>query len=442
MTTKKPRARDLMLSAVSDTHHGEAETAVLLTLNVFLLLLAYYLLKVAREPLILVGGGGAEIKSYASSGQAVLLVFLTYAYGALASRVNRVKLIVSVTLFFAANLVIFSLLAGADVTVGIPFFLWVGIFNMMAVAQFWGFAADIYDEQRGKRMFPILGIGSSLGALVGSLIGKQAERFPPSVLMLIAAGLLVVCVVLTVIVDRLETRRAEEEIRPVSRDPASAEPQPPPKMSDASGWKLLFSDRYLILIALLMLSINWVNTNGEYVLDRALLAAVPEGPERREAVQAFKGNLFFWVNLVALILQTVVVARVIKYLGVRRALFIIPIVSLISYGTLAFVPVLGVIFVAKVAENSLDYSLQNTARHALWLVTTREAKYKVKQVVDSFFVRIGDVASSGVVFAATAIGLSLSGFVAVNATLAVGWLVVLTFLAREHKKRAKEGTRP
>jgi AAA family ATP:ADP antiporter len=434
--TKRRRMRDVMLSAVSDTKHGEAETAILLTLNVFLLLLAYYLLKVAREPLILVGGGGAEVKSYSSSGQAVLLIFLTYAYGALASRVNRVKLIVSVTLFFAANLVIFSLLASQEVRVGIPFFLWVGIFNMMAVAQFWGFAADIYDEERGKRMFPILGIGSSAGALVATLIGREAERFPPPVLMLMAAGLLVVCVVLTVIVDRVETRRAEEEIRPVSKDP---NPPPPPRMSDASGWKLLFSDRYLLLIALLMLAINWVNTNGEYVLDRVLLQATPEGAGRDEAIQTFKSNLFFWVNLVTLILQTVVVARVIKYLGVRRALFIIPIVSLISYGTLSFIPLLGFIFVAKVAENSLDYSLQNTARHALWLVTTREAKYKVKQVVDSFFVRIGDVASSGVVAAGVAIGFGTRGFVATNAVLVLAWLTVLVFLAREHKKRAREG---
>jgi AAA family ATP:ADP antiporter len=429
--TKPRRRRDQLLSTLSDTRHGEAETAILLTVNVFLLLLAYYLLKVAREPLIL-AGGGAEVKSYSSAGQAVLLIFATYAYGALASRVDRVKLIGFVTLFFVVNLLVFSALGARDVAIGVPFYLWLGIFNMMAVAQFWAFAADIYDEERGKRLFPILGIGSASGAFAGSLIGRQAEAFPPPLLMLIAAGILVVCVALTVIVDRLEKRHAEERITTLK---AAAEAEPPP-MTSASGWKLLVADRYLVFIAALMLAINLVNTTGEYILDRTLLEA---GGADQERIQTFKADLFMWVNGVGLFLQTFVVARVIKYLGVRVALFVMPLVSMASYGTLAVAPILGFIFVAKVAENSLDYSLQNTARHALWLVVTREAKYKVKQVVDTFFVRMGDVASAGLVAAGTFIGLGTRGFAVANAALVAAWLAVLTLLVREHRKRAKEG---
>ena len=56
---------------------------------------------------------------------------------------------------------------------------------------------------------------------------------------------------------------------------------------------------------------------------------------------------------------------------------------------------------AKIAENSLDYSLSNTARQSLFLPTSREAKYKAKQAIDTFFVRFGDVASAGLVFAGT-----------------------------------------
>lgn len=424
----------MLLSTLSDVHHGETETAVLLTLNVFLLLLAYYLLKVAREPLILGAAGGAEVKSYSSAAQAVLLIFVTYAYGALASRVDRVKLITSVTLFFVVNLGIFSALAARGVPVGVPFFIWLGIFNMMAVAQFWAFAADLYDEERGKRMFPILGIGSSLGAFAGSFIAGRAEAFAPPVLMLIAAGILVVCVALTVIVDRLEKRHAEERIMTLK----AAEQAKPLPMTAASGWSLLFRDRYLILIAIMMLALNWVNTTGEYIVDRTLRDV---GMTSREEIQAFKGSLFSWVNGVGLFLQVVVVARVIKYLGVRRSLFIMPMVSMVSYGSIAVAPILGLIFVAKVAENSLDYSLQNTAKQALWLVTSREAKYKVKQVIDTFFVRMGDVASAGLVALGTYLGLATRTFAAANTALVVGWITVVVLLTREHKKRAKEGKR-
>jgi AAA family ATP:ADP antiporter len=119
-----------------------------------------------------------------------------------------------------------------------------------------------------------------------------------------------------------------------------------------------------------------------------------------------------------------------------------PVVSLISYGTLSVAPVLAVVFYAKVAENSLDYSLQNTARHALWLVTSREAKYKVKQVIDTFLVRAGDVMSAGLVAMGAAIGLGTRGFAAVNVVLVLGWFGVLVLLVREHRRRAAAAAGP
>src|SRR5262249_4701350 len=192
-------ASDVLLSFVSQTKPRESITAILLTLNVFLLLCAYYLLKVAREPLILLHGG-AEVKSYAAAGQAGLLILVTYAYGALARRMNRVRLIGSVTLFFVANLVLFAGLAAGDVSIGVPFYLWVGIFNLTMVAQFWSFAADIYDEERGKRMFPILGVGSSVGAVAGSALAEAVGHWGEAALMLSSAGIILVCLVLTVVV--------------------------------------------------------------------------------------------------------------------------------------------------------------------------------------------------------------------------------------------------
>ena len=416
-----------MLSMVSETRPGEVGTAILLTLNVFLLLLAYYLLKVAREPLILVGGGGAEVKSYASAGQAVLLIFVAYGYGAIARRVNRLRLISIVTLFYVSNLVLFALLASRDVPIGVPFFIWVGIFNVtMIAAQFWAFAADIYDEERGKRMFPILGIGSSLGAVVGAEVGRHAKTLPPPILMLIAAGLLIICVILTAAVHNREGRRTEDK---TANQPLAGA---------ASGFSLLLKDRYLLLMGAFILIYNWVNTTGEFVLDKTLLAAAAGQGNPEEFVQAFKGKYFGYVNIIGLALQVLVVSRVIRHLGVRAALFVMPLVSLASYTTLAIAPVLSIVFAAKVAENSLDYSLQNTARQALWLVTTRDAKYKAKQVIDTFLQRAGDVMSAALVGVGTLLSLGVKGFAAANVGLVLAWFGVLVYLAREHKKRSHE----
>ena len=135
------------LGLFTDVRAGEAPTAFLLMINVFLLFTAYYLIKPVREALILSGGstevfgwtiGKAQIKSYSSALMAVLLILVVRWYGRLASAVPRQKLIAFVTLFFVSNLVVFYVLAGRTVSVwlGIAFFVWVGIFNNLVVAQF------------------------------------------------------------------------------------------------------------------------------------------------------------------------------------------------------------------------------------------------------------------------------------------------------------------
>src|SRR5215471_12872407 len=143
----------------SRVHPEEVGIVALMTLTTFLLLTAYYLLKTVREPLILLQGG-AEVKLYARAAQAVLMVGVVHLYGELARRVGRIRLLSIVFLFFISNLAVFAVLAKALVPIGLPFFLWVGVFSYTVIAQFWGLAADIYSEDEGKRLFPIIGAGS------------------------------------------------------------------------------------------------------------------------------------------------------------------------------------------------------------------------------------------------------------------------------------------
>jgi AAA family ATP:ADP antiporter len=157
---------DSFLSIFAEVRSGEGVGALLLGLNVFILLEAYYILKTVREALIL-SEGGAEVKAYWSAAQAAMLLLIIPAYGLLASKVNRERLITFVSIFFASHLAIFYFLARAGVHVGIPFFLWIGIFNLLVIAQFWAFANDLYNKDQGQRLLPVVGIGSSLGAWSG-----------------------------------------------------------------------------------------------------------------------------------------------------------------------------------------------------------------------------------------------------------------------------------
>ena len=169
-TDTRPRsALDRFLGIFAVVHSGEGLTAILLAVNVFLILTAYYILKPVREALIL-SEGSAELKTYMAAGQVVALAFIVPFYGKLVASRPRMRLINTVTAFFTGCLVVFYFLAKAGVPLGIPFFIWIGVFSLMIVAQFWSFANVIYDKAEGERLFAIVGFGASLGAVAGSQI--------------------------------------------------------------------------------------------------------------------------------------------------------------------------------------------------------------------------------------------------------------------------------
>src|SRR6186997_347827 len=184
---------DRTLSIFADVRAGEGATAALMLANIFLLLVCYSVIKTVREPLILLGGG-AEVRSYAAAGQAILLMGFVPAYAWLTSRVDRVKLLVGVSLFFIICIELFAAAAVARVPfLGVAFFIWVGIFNISLVAQFWSFANDIYDKDAADRLFPVIVIGMTAGAPLGSFVAGRlfGLGIAPQAILQIAAALLV-----------------------------------------------------------------------------------------------------------------------------------------------------------------------------------------------------------------------------------------------------------
>lgn len=457
------KALDRVLRLFSDVRPGEGATALLLTANVFLLLGSYYVIKPVREALIL-AGAGAEVKSYAAAGQALLLLALVPLYGMLADHLPRRRLLNGVTAFFTACLIGFWALTRAGVGVGVPFFLWVGVFNLMVVAQFWSFANDLYTREQGERLFPIVAFGASFGAVMGSVVtGRLIPLIGVPELLLVAAGLLLAAVALTNVVDARERRRAEQgvparfttaELPAATGEYQVLQSAEGPRVTvsvagvGASGkgaFALVLSDRYLLLIALLLLVLNWVNTTGEYILGRtvataaeaAVAAGTAGGLSAGEFIGRFYSDFFFVVNLAGLALQLFVVSRLIKYLGVRLAVMVLPLIAVGGYAFLAFAPILGLVRWVKTAENATDYSLQNTVRNVLFLPTSREQKYKAKQAIDAFFVRAGDVLSAALIYAGTHwLGFGPGGFAQVNLGLALVWLGLAWAVGRIYQAKA------
>jgi AAA family ATP:ADP antiporter len=428
---------DRALSVFGEVRSGETATVLLLLSNIFLILAGYYVCKTVREPLIL-ASGGAEVKSYAAAGQALVLMLFVPLYGWFASKVDRSRLIYGVTLFFIINIELFWLGAQLGVPyLGVAFFIWVGIFNNAVIAQFWSYGNDLFSTETGERLFPVIGIGATLGSPLGS--GLAERLFTMGVgaytMLHITALILLISMGLYWLVERrvgASRQQGGSTAKLKARE---------------GGFKLLAGRPYLQLICVLLILLNLVNTTGQYVLDRYVLAeaasrGATDAAFNKEAfLGAFYGGYMFWVNVLTVIVQALLVSRIVKYLGLAGALLALPIVALGSYSTVLAGATLVVLRLAKTVENATDYSIMNTARQMLWLPTSREEKYKAKQAADTFIVRVGDLTSAGLVFVGTTLlGLAPAGFALVNVVVCVLWLGVGVMLLKQYRRLAAQQT--
>jgi AAA family ATP:ADP antiporter len=423
---------------------GEGEGALLMFACVFSILCAYYILKTAREGLILSGGmlglRGDELKMYATGAMAIVFVAIVPLYSSLASRIRRIRLInVSYSIVLIC-LVAFFALGHAGVPIGLVFYIWLGLLNMFLVAQFWSYANDLYTEEQGNRLFAIIASGGMAGAIAGPWLTQLADTYT---LMLVAGGMFAICLGLFNLIERITVTRAPHARAEIAQTP----------IGGAGGFSLVMRDRYLLAVAAMAIIANLVNSTGEYLLssvaaDHAaqaipatahadLIGAARDAAitaDRREAIKAFYGDFFFWVNLVGLLVQAFLVSRVLKRLGVRGALFVLPVIAFGAYGVIAMAGGLALVRVAKIGENATDYSLQNTVRQALFLPASRDVKYKAKVAIDTFFVRFGDTVSAIVVgIGIHQLGLHGRELARVNLGLTCAWLAIAAAVARGHR---------
>ncbi len=413
-------------SVISDVRPGEGVSTLLMLVNIFVILVCYSVIKTVREPLILLGGG-AEVRSYAAAGQALLLMGFVPLYGWLASHVSRIRLLVTVTLFFVINIELFAMAVATGVPyIGVAFFVWVGIFNISLVAQFWSYANDICTKEVGDRLFPVIAVGMTAGAPLGSLVAGQlfGLGFSPQVILQISAVLLLASLFLYLWINAGQGSQKSElgEALPAG-----------------GGFGLVLRSPYLRAIALLIVLLNIVNTTGEYLIARmvsneAQRLAVDPTFNQQAFIGAFSGNYQFWVNVTAFLIQTLITARLVRYQGLRGALLALPFIALGGYVIVAAGVGLAMVRWVKTAENATDYSIMNTARQLLWLPTSREEKYKAKQAIDTFFVRGGDLLSAAVVYTGTTVlSLGVSTFALVNVMLTFVWIGVALVILKRHR---------
>jgi AAA family ATP:ADP antiporter len=452
------KAEQLLL-IFTKVKRGEGKIALLMFTNIFFILTAYYLVKPLREGWIAVSYitslSKMEIKAYSSFLQALTLLIVTGLFGRLSDKLNKTLLITGTTFFFIVNILIFWILQPGFIFKYVPgsaiiYYVWVGVFGLFVVAQFWTFCADSYNNKDGSRLLPFIAAGATAGAVFGSRIVNfllSNNLLSINFLLPVAIIPLLISIFLLHLINLQQTDTAQKTEKQTTDDSCG--------LKAAKDWKfilngaeMIFKSRIFLFIAIITILNNWVNTNGENLMfqvvqnnlkEQALLKGITENPAVtqfiRDQTTIFYGSFFFWVNIIALFLQSIVASRLLKYGGFASILLALPVIAIISYTAMAFMPVLLIVKIMKTAENATDYSINNTARHVLWLPFNSETKFHGKPAIDTLYVRLGDgLAALTVLTGVQLFVISITGFFILNIFLVLLWLLFAILLIKERKK--------
>ena len=429
-----------LLSLFTAVRPGEGRSIAIMLTQIFLLLHGYYLIRLVRETLILVEGS-PEIRSYANGAIAVTLIFVIPVYKLLFEYLknggNKSAVLRWIGTFFVTNLLLFAFLVWLGIPIAVPFFIWVGVYNVMVVAQFWAFAADLYNIKTGQRLFAIIMVGAALGALTGSQVAGRLYPIIGVTNLMLLSALLLSCVVLL-------SRHAERIVPEGSRAAHTEPPQPPSQNVIAQvlgGFSTVVQSGYLLRIALFVMLLNLVNTNGTYILASFLTdyaaqaAAASVGALTSGAVIShFYGNFYATITALQILVQLFLVSRIFRWFGVRGAILVLPAIMVLNYGLILFIPVFALVRLMMIIEMTANYSIQNTTNHTLYLPVSREEKYVGKTTIDTFFVRFGDLLQALLILlVAQVLGLEISWIIGINLALALVLFALGTAIGRYHR---------
>ncbi len=447
------------VSRILNIKKEEQPLAVLSAVYFFCILCGYFFLRPVRDAMG-VARGMDELR-WLFVGTAVVSLLCVLAFGGIVARTNRRRFIPIGYLFVIGCLIVFSGMLIADGAagggligtdtetpvaryVGYTFFVWLSTANLFVTSVFWAFMVDIFDVGQGKRMFAFIGIGGTLGALVGGwatnvISGMTDSVYLPAGLMLTGAAFFGLAIVVMLTLDRLVFGSQRSQL---TTDGAAIEGHQRAGDRDVAGeggiggtfWEgaqavvrspyLLGIGAYIMLMAIsntliyftqaLVISNN-TDTFSELVAGFALFDALAQ--------------------VATLFVQIFVTTHVIKRIGVGWTLVILPVVTMTGFAILSAWTVFGVMAVFQAVQRATRYAVSRPARETLFSVVSPSEKYKAKPFVDVFLYRGGDVAGVGVDGMFAALGLTLAWVAAAAVPVAGVWAMLCLALGRAQQAK-------
>jgi AAA family ATP:ADP antiporter len=394
----------------------------------FFIMFSYYILRAVRDEISSADRGNLQIL-----WTAVFLVMMLAVplYSWAASRWSRGVFVPLANRFFIACLVGFWLCLiflpeAARPWIDRVFYVWTSVFALFVVTVFWGFMSDCFDNSQGKRLFAFIAVGSSVGGMLGSSVtAVLAEIVPTFSLLLIACVPLEIASWCAIVLHR---RFATGNVRTVG------ESSRPIAGNAWSGMKAVFASPYLLAIAFFILLMTFVSTMLYFQQAHLVADAFTD----RGVRTAFFAKVDLAVNILTVLFQVYLTARIVKWLGVGLTLAMVPIATTAGFLALGFYPTIIVLVIVQVIYRAGRYGLTKPAREMLWTVLNREDKYKAKPFLDAAVYRGGDLVSGWIYAGLSAVGLSIAAIALVAAPIAGIWAILGLRLGSREEKLARE----
>lgn len=419
---------------------GEGTVLLWASTYYFMVLAAYYVIRPIRDDMG--AAGGVDNLAWLFTGTMAGMLLVHPLYTAIVARLPRGKFIPLTYRFFIANLVLFYIVFRAvdpaqAVWVGRVFFIWTSVFNLFVVSVFWSLITDVFGPGQGKRLFGIVAVGGTIGAMLGStittaLVGVLGQMN----LLLVSAVILELAVQASRVLDRAEAGLRTAESAASEGTAAAAAPG---ASSEAvigggvmDGIRHVLANPYLLGVASLILFYT-ISSTFLYFQQVDVVARV-FGEDRVARTRVF-GLVDTTVNVLTLLAQLFLTGRVMKSVGVGRALAFLPVLTMAGFGIMAAAPTLAVLVVFLVARRAGNFAIQRPGREALFTVLPRTDKYKAKNFADTFVYRLGDQVGAWSYTWMGAFGLSVSGLALTMVPLSAAWLVLTVWLGRQYLAR-------
>lgn len=397
----------------------------------FLLFAGYFMLRPVRETMGI--AGGVRNLQWLFTGTFIATLVAIPLFGTIASRVARRRILPWTYGFFATNLLGFAVAISAapdNAWLARGFYIWLSVFNLLAISVAWSVLADLMPSSQAKRLFALVAAGASAGGLAGPVLGLVlVGPLGHGGLMALATALLVGSAAAAMWLQRWrDAHPLGAGDAPARRVPLGGNP--------FAGIGTVLRSPYLLGIATFVVLLATVTTFLYFEQARLVEMHFPDPVDQTRVF----GLLDALVQTLAILTQLFLTGRIVRRLGLVVLLTTVPVVMVGGFLWLAMAPTFAVLAIVMVTRRAGEYALARPGREMLFTVVAPDEKYKAKNVIDTAVYRGADAVSGWVKAGIDAIASSPAVVGVLGAVVALAWAGTGFGLARAQGRREAAAT--